>query len=68
MLNRPGFRSSEWMVAAVTAILNIVNSSTGWVSWKDAILPTLAAVGYVVSRGLAKTEARTTTTPAPPTA
>lgn len=58
MLKRPGFQSSEWAVALVTAILNIANASQGWVSWRDALLPTLAAVGYVLSRGLAKYEPR----------
>lgn len=58
LLARPGFRSSEWAVALVTATLNLVNDSTGWVSWKQALLPTAAAVAYVVSRGLAKYEPR----------
>lgn len=58
MLKRPGFQTSEWAVALVTAVLNIVNNSQGWVSWKDALLPTAAAVAYIVSRGLAKYEPR----------
>jgi tryptophan-rich sensory protein len=58
MLKRPGFQTSEWAVSLVTAILNIVNNSQGWVSWRDALLPTLAAVAYIVSRGLAKYEPR----------
>lgn len=58
MLNRPGFRTSEWAVALVTAVLNILNSSQNWVKWQDAILPTAAAAAYVISRGLAKTEPR----------
>jgi hypothetical protein len=31
------------------------------VSWKDALLPTIAAVGYIVSRGFAKNEQRGST-------
>lgn len=60
MLARPGFHTSEWAVALITATLNIINASQNWVSWHDALLPTLAAVGYVVSRGLAKYEPRNT--------
>lgn len=58
ILARPGFQSSEWFVALVTAVLNLANASQGWVSWKDALLPTAAAAAYVVSRGLAKYEPR----------
>ena len=58
MLNRPGFRSSEWLVALLTAVLNLVNDSAGWVSWRQALLPTAAAAAYVISRGLAKYEPR----------
>ncbi len=58
MLARPGFHTSEWAVALVTAALNLANASAGWVSWRQALLPTLAAVGYVISRGLAKYEPR----------
>lgn len=55
---RPGFATSEWAVALVTAVLNLVNDSQGWVSWRQALLPTAAAIGYVLSRGLAKYEPR----------
>jgi hypothetical protein len=58
MLKRPGFQTSEWAVALTTAVLNIINASQNWVSWKDALLPTVAAAAYVVSRGLAKYEPR----------
>lgn len=60
-LTRPGFQTSEWYVAFVTAALNIANSAAGWVSWKQAIVPSIAAIAYVVSRGLAKYEPRNTT-------
>lgn len=58
ILTRPGFQSSEWWVAFVTAALNLANSSQGWVTWKQALVPSLAAVAYVLSRGLAKYEPR----------
>lgn len=66
MLARPGFRTSEWAVALVAAALNLANDSAGWVSWRQALLPTLAAVAYVVSRGLAKYEPRGPQGGAPP--
>lgn len=58
LLSRPGLQSSEWYVAFVTAALNLANSSAGWVTPHQAIAPTVAAVAYVVSRGLAKYEPR----------
>ena len=58
MLQRPGFHTSEWAVAFVTAALNLANTSAGWITWRQAVLPTIAAVAYVVSRGLAKVEPR----------
>jgi hypothetical protein len=58
LASRPGLQTSEWYVAAVTAILNLVNSSTGWITYKQAIPPTIAAIAYVISRGLAKYEPR----------
>lgn len=58
LLSRPGFRSSEWAVALVTAALNLANSAQGWVTWKQAALASAGAVAYVISRGLAKTEPR----------
>jgi len=63
LLRRPGFHTSEWAVAIFTAALNLANNAAGWVSWRDALLPTLAAVSYIVSRGLAKTETHTTSEP-----
>ena len=58
VLARPGFQSSEWYVATLTAVLNLVNASTGWVTWRQALVPSLAAIAYIVSRGLAKYEPR----------
>jgi hypothetical protein len=66
MLGRPGFHTSEWFVTVATAILTVANASQNWLSWRDALLPTLGAVGYVISRGLAKTETRPAVLPPTP--
>lgn len=58
MFARPGFHTSEFLVALLTVAGNLVNASQHWVSWRDAATATLAAVAYVISRGLAKTEPR----------
>lgn len=57
-LTRPGVKSSEFAVALITAALNLANSATGWVTWKQALLPTAGAIAYVISRGFAKYEPR----------
>ena len=54
----PGLRSSEFKVALLSAVLNLLNSSQHWTSWRNAATATAAAVAYVLSRGLAKTEPR----------
>ncbi len=54
----PGLRTSEFKVAALAAILNLLNASQDWVSWRQAATATAAAVAYVLSRGFAKTEPR----------
>ena len=58
LLSRPGVRTSEFTVALLTAIGNLLNASQHWVSWRDAATASLAAVAYIISRGLAKTETR----------
>lgn len=57
----PGMKTSEFLVAVLTAALTLANASANWVSWREALMPTLAAVGYILSRGFAKTEPRDTT-------
>lgn len=54
----PGMRTSEFKVAVATAILSLANSSQNWVTWHQALPPIGAAVAYIISRGLAKTEVR----------
>ena len=59
MLNRPGFHTSEFAVALVNLIVQIVLASEGTVSDGTATKYSLAgALAYIVSRGLAKYEPR----------
>ena len=64
----PGLRTSEFKIAVLAALANIANANQHWTSWRQALLPTLAAIGYILSRGLAKTEPRSPVPPAPPAA
>lgn len=58
----PGLRTSEFKVAALTVVAAIVSAGADWVSNRFALgAGIVGAVGYVVSRGLAKTETRTDT-------
>lgn len=57
---RPGFRTSEFIVALLTVLGNLVNASQAWVSWRDAVTASVAAAAYIISRGLAKYEPRGT--------
>jgi hypothetical protein len=55
----PGLRSSEFKVAVVTVILSVVAYVADWTSHRYAWAGGVAtAIGYIVSRGLAKTEPR----------
>ena len=66
MLTRPGFHTSEFAVAVLNLIGQIVAASQGYVSDGTATKLTGAgAIGYIVSRGLAKYEPRGNP-PAPP--
>lgn len=58
MLNRPGFKTSEWAVAALTVVWYIVNAAADYYSTAGAVELSLPAVAYIVSRGLAKYEPR----------
>lgn len=69
MLRRPGFRTSEWVVTVLTVGWYIVNAWQDYTSNSGAVKLSAPALAYIVSRGLAKYEARNTTTPpAPPPA
>jgi hypothetical protein len=54
----PGMQSSEFAVTVITAVLDLLNNSQGWVTFHQALIPNLAALAYVLSRGFAKTEIR----------
>lgn len=58
MLRRPGFHTSEWIVAVVTALGTLANASQHWVTWQQSLPAIAAAIAYIVSRGLAKNEPR----------
>lgn len=68
MLNRPGFHTSEFLIAVANLVGQVVLALNGTVSNGTAVKYTLAgAIAYIVSRGLAKYEQRgNTTPPAPP--
>ena len=59
MLNRPGLHPSEFAVALLNLIVQVVLASEGTVSDGTATKYSLAgALAYIVSRGLAKYEPR----------
>jgi len=66
MLNRPGFKTSEWLVGLVTFAGFIANAASDWTSTHNAAVFSLPALAFIISRGLAKYEARPTTPPVPP--
>lgn len=68
MFNRPGLHTSEFLVAAANLVGQVVMALNGTVSDQQAVQYTLAgAIAYIVSRGLAKFETRTTSAPPPTT-
>lgn len=58
MLTRPGFRTSEFVVAALTFLGFCGNAAAEWTSTQHATLYSLPALVFVLSRGLAKYEHR----------
>lgn len=66
MLSRPGVHTSEFAVALLTLIGSIVSAAQSYISSGSAVRYSIAgAVAYIVSRGLAKVEARTSSAAAP---
>lgn len=67
MLKRPGFHTSEFLVALANFVAQVALAMNGTETASTATKYTLAgAVAYIVSRGLAKYEPRGTGgTPAP---
>ena len=67
MLGRPGFRTSEFLVAAANLVAQVVMQLNGTESTGTAVQYSLAgAIAYIVSRGLAKYEPRPPVATAPP--
>jgi len=59
MLGRPGFKTSEFLVAVLTLVGSIVSAAEDYISDPTAVkLSVAGALSYIVSRGLAKTEPR----------
>ena len=59
MLARPGFHTSEFLVALLTLLGSIIADAQGYITSTDATkLSVAGAVAYIVSRGLAKYEPR----------
>lgn len=59
MTNRPGFKTSEWLVTLTTIIGAAATAAQGSLPPKwAAVIATVATVAYSISRGLAKTETR----------
>lgn len=55
----PGLKTSEFKVAVLTVGVAVVSAAADWVSNRWAFAGgVLGAVGYVISRGLAKVEPR----------
>lgn len=68
MLNRPGFHTSEFTVAAVNLIVQVALAYNDTITNGTAAKYSLAgAIAYILSRGLAKVENRSTTTTTKPT-
>lgn len=66
MLNRPGFQTSEFLVALLNLLGSIVAAAQGYISDGTATkLSVGGALAYIVSRGLAKYEPRGPNPPPP---
>lgn len=64
MLSRPGFRTSEFVVALATFVGYCLNAAADWTTTQHASLYSIPALVFILSRGLAKYEQRNTTPPA----
>lgn len=67
-LSRPGVHTSEWVVTVLTIAWYVLNAWQDWVSTQSSVTLSVPALAYIISRGLAKYEARNTTAPPPPPA
>ncbi len=67
MLNRPGFKTSEFLTAAANLIVQVAFAWHGTVTDGTAAKYSVAgAIAYILSRGLAKYEPRGSVPPTPP--
>lgn len=67
MLTRPGFRTSEFLVAFLNLLVQVALAWNGTVSDPTAAKWSVAgAIAFILSRGLAKYEHRGPTNPTPP--
>lgn len=60
----PGMKTSEFLLAVLNVVAMIVASAQDYISDNMGVgLSVAGGIAYIVSRGLAKTETRTTETP-----
>lgn len=68
-MRTPGTRTSEFLVAILNLIVQVILALQGTVSDGTATKYSVAgAIAYIISRGLAKYETHATTPPTPPPA
>jgi len=68
-LTTPGTKTSEFLLVVLNGIAQLVLALTNVLPTKyAALLGVVGALAYQLSRGLAKTETRTTSAPPPPAA
>lgn len=67
-LARPGFHTSEYVVTVLTVAWYLVNAWQDYVSTTGAVKLSAPALAFILSRGLAKYEARGGQPPSPPSA
>ena len=66
-LTTPGSKSSEFLVMILNVVAQVILAGTDTLSSSTASkLGVVGVIAYVLSRGLAKYEARPTGTPPPP--
>jgi hypothetical protein len=63
VLNRPGFKTSEFLVGVVTFLGFVFNAAQDWTTTHNAAIYSAPAIAYILARGLAKYETRGSGTP-----
>ena len=65
---KPGYKTTEFAIAVLTALASLVAALSGNLSPKyAAIASAVSAAGYAIARGLAKISPPPVVPPAPPT-